>query len=603
MDYFMEPPDYRYQRRRNEADESKEQTPNQQLSIPAIRFPSYFVCSNARCSAMRQVEFHLGKRPRCQEHDTYARMNQVRFITICPNGHIDDFPWKLLLGCGDHCHGKLSLQEQGSSDLASIRVKCSCGNSENLGGATSYERNNSGQIVSALSGIIRKNTGSVEAGKCRGRCLWHGPDYYEDCDQDFVATFPNATNVYYSKTKTSIFIPIREDVGGSIERITELIERSTNKIPYLKMMWGIKKDDAADYLNQMIEENKSDFIDVEAAKSESLNALTQYMSGVPVLQNNSPEPCEPESSEAQFRRVEFNVLRQQADEKDIRTTPVDVTLELKNHVEKIIKVERLRETRVLYGFDRFEVKPSMSTPDELGNQALQQLFAHPPEKGNRWLPGKVVFGEGIYLELREDAISRWQMNQQEWIASRLSGDHNYGGRFSQLDIAIAPVSGEITNEWISRYLLIHTFAHILINQLVYECGYSTASLRERLYVSDDPEAPMAGILIYTSAGDSEGTLGGLVRLAQPEYFGGVIERACQRASWCSADPVCSEVTTSVDPNLAACHSCVLLPETSCEVFNKGLDRAMVVGTPEKPDVGYFSNLLNASFRQQLTDQV
>jgi len=148
--------------------------------------------------------------------------------------------------------------------------------------------------------------------------------------------------------------------------------------------------------------------------------------------------------------------------------------------------------------------------------------------------------------------------------------------------------------WASRYLLVHTLAHVLINQLVFECGYSTASLRERLYISADQNAAMAALLIYTAAGDSEGTLGGLVRLGRPDRLGPVIQRALSRASWCSADPVCSEHLGGQGSrlaNLAACHACVLLPETSCETINQGLDRAMIVGTPDGRERGFMSTLL------------
>jgi hypothetical protein len=156
-----------------------------------------------------------------------------------------------------------------------------------------------------------------------------------------------------------------------------------------------------------------------------------------------------------------------------------------------------------------------------------------------------------------------------------------------------PVDG-VNLSWASRLMLVHSFSHILLNQLVFECGYSTAALRERIYVSDDPTAPMSGILIYTSSGDSEGTLGGLVRLGRPEFLGPVIERALNKAYWCSADPVCSENIGGQGSklvNMAACHSCALLPETSCECFNQGLDRSVIVGTPRNRKVGFASNLL------------
>jgi hypothetical protein len=139
---------------------------------------------------------------------------------------------------------------------------------------------------------------------------------------------------------------------------------------------------------------------------------------------------------------------------------------------------------------------------------------------------------------------------------------------------------------------VHRFAHALINQLVFECGYSTAALRERLYVSADTQAPMAALLIYTAAGDSEGTLGGLVRLGREERFLSTVAHALKRIAWCSADPVCSEVGAQGPDgsNKAACQACLLLPETSCETINRGLDRAVLTGTPTVPDHGFFSAL-------------
>jgi hypothetical protein len=108
---------------------------------------------------------------------------------------------------------------------------------------------------------------------------------------------------------------------------------------------------------------------------------------------------------------------------------------------------------------------------------------------------------------------------------------------------------------------------------------------------------MAGFLIYTAAGDADGTLGGLVRLGRPERLGAVLQRAISRASWCSADPVCSENLGgqgSKLANLAACHACTLLPETACETINQGLDRALVVGTPTRRDVGFLAELLDSA---------
>ncbi|MDA7492915.1 DUF1998 domain-containing protein [bacterium] len=597
MDYFMTPPDYRTADRQREGGE--ETNPNLYLGIPTLRFPSSFVCGQSTCSSMRQAEFHIGKRPTCEESHKYGTMNQVRFISICPNGHLDDFPWSQWLGCqrikaGQECNGKLKLSESGAADLASIRVSCATCNvrGESLGRAMSHETNAAGAMESDLTKEIAKRLDNTNAGRCTGRRPWLGPDSYEPCDQHMVATLINATNVFYSKVKTSVFIPIQRQKDATTDEIVAMLDNDTNLVVAIKTMRsiGMKWAQVKLQVDDAIEQS-SLISDKNDAKAQAEKAIEEYFSDTPIGQRDCELPAEPEAIETEFRRVEFNVLRAAENEDDhLRSRSVSVPSGLKPYLQKMVLVEKLRETRVFHGFDRFRSQPTTGLPSEVGDAALNQLFRIPPDKGHRWLPGTVVYGEGLYFEIDEEKLKAWQSHYEQWLTKRLTVDSSYLGRMGQLGFDLQPTTG-VSMEWASRFLLVHTFAHMVINQLVFECGYSTASLRERLYVSSDPNAPMAGILIYTSSGDSEGTLGGLVRLADPKRFYDVVLSAVERASWCSADPVCAEVANAGDANMAACHSCVLLPETSCETFNRGLDRAMVVGTPSDPDAGFFSGLL------------
>lgn len=140
-----------------------------------------------------------------------------------------------------------------------------------------------------------------------------------------------------------------------------------------------------------------------------------------------------------------------------------------------------------------------------------------------------------------------------------------------------------------RMVLLHTLAHVLINEWSLEAGYPAAALRERLYAADD----MAGVLVYTATSDSAGSLGGLVAQGEPETLGRTLRSAVRRAEWCSSDPLCMETEASGAGgiNLAACHACVMLPETSCEHNNILLDRALLVGTSHDPLLGYFEGVL------------
>lgn len=192
-----------------------------------------------------------------------------------------------------------------------------------------------------------------------------------------------------------------------------------------------------------------------------------------------------------------------------------------------------------------------------------------------------MYGEGVFLTLNEAAIGAWETRED--VADRV-----------QPLIQRRATAGAFVPMPSPRILLMHTLAHLLIRQLSFECGYSLASLRERVYAARPDEGqPMAGILIYTAAGDSEGTLGGLVREGEASRLLSTIIKALQSAEWCSSDPLCRESRGQGigAMNLAACHACTLLPETSCTMSNRLLDRTLLLGSPGHPELGFFSGLM------------
>ena len=185
-----------------------------------------------------------------------------------------------------------------------------------------------------------------------------------------------------------------------------------------------------------------------------------------------------------------------------------------------------------------------------------------------------VFGEGIFVKLIEDRLAAWTNGM--FAKSRTGRDPQGRG-----NVFYRPTVS-------ARLLLVHSFAHALMNELSMDAGYPVASLRERIYAGDG----QAGVLIYTATADSAGSLGGLCAQSEPGRLTDVIRSAMLRAQWCTSDPVCIESRgTGIDNlNLAACHACLLVPETSCEHRNTLLDRALLIGTPSDPKVGFFSEL-------------
>ena len=242
-------------------------------------------------------------------------------------------------------------------------------------------------------------------------------------------------------------------------------------------------------------------------------------------------------------------------------------------------MHKLRETRALAGFTRLLPPDGSLTSDRLQKLKLD-------ESGIDWLPAVKVYGEGIFVELDLFAIESW-FNGQPAIAKRVAPLVKHYN-------AARTIRGQPQRKVTAKFLLLHTIAHILINQLSFDCGYGSASLRERLYCDfSNPKKPIQGMLIYTSSGDSEGTMGGLVRQGKPGRLESTLRRAIDHASWCSSDPVCIETSGqgADNANLAACHGCALLPETSCEEGNRILDRALLVGTPDLPNLGFFKSFL------------
>ncbi len=191
-------------------------------------------------------------------------------------------------------------------------------------------------------------------------------------------------------------------------------------------------------------------------------------------------------------------------------------------------------------------------------------------KGKSWLPAVEVFGEGIFIAFSEDELESWKFNNSKGLKSRLELMHY---RWENAELTYLP-------EPTAKFVALHTFSHLLIRQLSFECGYSSSSLRERIYCSekDSDYGVMSGVLIYTADSDSEGSLGGLVRQGEPSRLVPTIISALRHGAWCSADPICGEMNGQGlhGLNMAACHACSLVSETSCVYSNTLLDRKLII---------------------------
>jgi hypothetical protein len=256
----------------------------------------------------------------------------------------------------------------------------------------------------------------------------------------------------------------------------------------------------------------------------------------------------------------------------------EIPREFSKWFDKVMIAEKLREVRAFVGFSRLYPiggeEESGAKPAELTSGQVT------------WLPALVIRGEGIFLRFNEKRLREWE-TRNDVIERVQILERNLNATKDRRN------SPDIKEKLVPRWLLAHTLAHVMIRQLAVDCGYPISSLKERLYVSAEAGKEMFGILIHTSTNDVSGSLGGLIELGEPSNLYRVLKDAIENASWCSSDPSCIESMASGNNgmNLAACHSCVLLPEISCEEFNSLLDRALLIGTLDNPDIGFFKDLL------------
>ena len=493
-------------------------------------------------------------------------MVQVRFIALCDQGHIQDFPWREWVhsSARPSCERSMRLIAMGGASLAATRVECECGAKRTLEHITDADPPTSG----APSSFLTRN---LEAGNdywCEGRCPWLGDEAGHGCVRPLRGSLRGATNVYFAIVRSAVYLPR----GGS-DVPSELVQILES--PPLSGLIALLRR-----LGQPLE------VDVLRGQHGPLLRLYTDLQIRLALERITSDVVTEEvragiadDRETAFRRAEYSVLRTERNEDQLVTRPQSLSAyaeAVAASFERVTLVTKLRETRAFAGFTRVFAENAQSL-----DERKAMLWRTPPPA--QWLPAYLVFGEGIYLELDESTLQKWEDRQE--VLDRVA---RLGGRFQ----AVLQRRRSRPRDLSARFVLIHTLAHLLMNQLTFDCGYSTASLRERLYVSPDRTAPMASLLIYTAAGDAEGTMGGLVRMGKAGNLEPVLTRALRNAMWCSADPVCMELGDlgGQGPdscNLAACHNCALAPETSCEEFNRFLDRGLVIGTLENPALGFF----------------
>jgi hypothetical protein len=523
-------------------DPAESDDPYTRVGVPVTPFPRWVRCP--RCHRLGPLDppgqFELvhrwGRRPdlakfvhaHCQRQGQTRMSNRracvpARFLVVCEDGHLDDFPYVEYVHATRTeglCDGpQLSMSDAASTLGPQVTVRCVCGHSRNV------------QEAAGRNGWEKLPT-------CRGR---HPHlQRFSPCGKRLRLIVLGASNLWFGVTASALHMP----QGHTVEDI-------------VAAHWNILGAQPSAEVAQAIIDG------MDALRGLRGQPIYEVWASIEKLRDAGGPAATPQATD--LRDAEWQLLSRPTTERqdaDFRATPTPSPRGYDGLLDQVVLVSRLREVRALVGFTR------LAAPER---DDLQPVRRVPLTRGvTEWVPAVEQRGEGIFLQLREDAVARWAeaVAEHEHIEALRSAYRQWAADRDQIPRPGFPIA---------RFTLIHTLSHMLIRQVALECGYSSASLRERIYLGA-PDAPTAGVLLSTAASDSEGTLGGLVALGERRHLERLLGLALDDALHCSSDPLCAEhipIYPSATLHAAACHACLFASETSCEAGNRWLDRAVL----------------------------
>ncbi len=523
---------------------SKYEKVNKNNALMVVRFPRWMFCP--RCRKLENWRNETGSvnkhgipmctNTRCKE----KALVPMRFVAACGHGHLSDVPWSLWAhrDANERCTSPelyFNSDPKKGSGLDALYIECknpNCGAKKDLKNLMSPQ---------ALAGI-----------KCFGTQPWEYDDQ-KTCSEELKVLQKGASNLYYSVIRSALDIPFNTISNGN--SVYEKIKKS---------------EDFEDLIKAIDKGRDRKIKDLIGYIADELGISEQEITRA-VMSQEKDQRTFKIPSDKDLRLAEWEVLSSKdIEQKSSGTFKAEVIdwisdndFELNQIISRVVLLHKLREVRAFCGFERISPSDNIVAPQSIN-------------ASRSWLPAVEVYGEGVFLEFDINHIEAWESNLS----------HDMRARLERL---IARHAG-LTNNYLpvptAKFLILHTFSHLLIRQLSFESGYSSGSLRERIYA----EEGQAGLLIYTADGDSEGSLGGLVQQGKLQTLLPLILATLENSHWCSNDPVCSEMETQgvMGLNQAACHACTLVSETSCEYNNLLLDRKVLIAEDGK---GFFSKIL------------
>lgn len=543
-------------------------------SVSYSRFPEWYFCPKCRefkkidewTEQWKKMAQNNKKMRNKLDNDNYLVRNMQcpkcfqdlvvsRIVTVCEKGHLNDFPWKEWVHkkAKRECNQlnpilKFKTGASGTEGLEGLSIECSCGARTTLSGAFDTD-------------AFEKMEDTIF--RCKGNHPFNHT--IEKCNKYPRTIQRGASSVYFPVIYTSLVIP------PYAEKINSIIENSKAFEECCVIINDEEPDERIEKIQKKLKK-WSEKIALEIGKTQVEVEKVLRRKWLSEAEKVDVTSIKYKIEEYEALSGEVSINNSGVDE--FSREEMDIKLYDIEHIKSISLIDKVRVVKALTGFSR--LNPVSSMEDE--------GFVNIKEERTNYYPANEVRGEAIFIEIDSGDVKEW-INKNPKVLSRakkLNDNYNesYFGVNNKRNIT-------------PKFILLHTLAHLLISQLSFECGYNVASISEKIYCSEEEDGKeMSGIFIYTASGDSEGTLGGLVRQGRNDAFPDIFKKAINNAKTCSNDPICitSNGQGRDSLNLAACYSCALLPETSCEENNVFLDRGMVIGTFEDEKMGFWSSL-------------
>lgn len=523
-----------------------------------------------KCIDTYLEHINKGKEKKKKTIRRFVELEQVRFMMISSSGKIFDIPWdRWVFSNKDTLQqnfedGDLEIDENEKGNFLDWNVLIptniyfeytTSDKFSDLRGISIVARENGTNNVvkrRTLAGLFNLKVTEYELYKA-------GLIKNYDKDSIVKVVIRSSNSVYYPNIISSLYLPPVK---------TQDLLFSNQEIEYIKgfILGNVELQTIPSLLQMVSKTTRS----IEQIKTLVVNDYQQEAISSSFL------------LEEAYRLGEYLFITQKvkrySDSDQLVFEPVDTSIQ---GIRKIYAMERLKLTSVQPSYTRQEPidKDSFLIEDvneDSDKAPIKKMYTHGWRKESvKYFPAIESYGEGIFIDFDITTIDDWLFQFGNEVNRRINYiQHNFDNhKRANQERTITP-----------KFVMIHTFCHLIMKELEFLCGYPASSLQERLYIGKE----MQGILIYTIAG-SEGSYGGLVSLANANKIDEIILSALTRAKDCASDPICyhtgHEGQGAGGTNLAACFSCALLPETSCEEFNSFLDRKLLIDS----EIGYFKS--------------